>query len=571
MLMDISQQIDQLLEKYNFTAKELAAASGLSVSVISRYRSGTRHPSQEQLRRLSNGFALMIKRQGGSVDENSIFSYTDQDPTDTSMLIRKFNILVSMLDINMNEYARFCSYDPSLISRVRSKKRVITDPEGFAESTARFLYQKYHSEYHSKTIAAFIGIASMPEDCEEYIRTVKNWLCSGKLYTKEMIIPFTENLNDENIEDYLNKKGYKFPEKLDIPYRNETKEYRGVQGLKQAELDFLRFALNSDTKDMYLFSIMQQNAIVAEDAFSDEWLFLMARIVHKGVNVHIINNTDRPIDETMIGVKRVIPLYLSGKLHAYYIPALKNNLFQHHCCCIDDRVIYGEGLFGHPDEIRCFVTRSRSEVEYRRRLMMNLFKKARPLMNVYQKQNEAVFRNFLNADSHNPGERIGIFTGLHLGMLTRPLLERIASHNDLTENDVKRLMELSEDYHRNMKAVLQSGVKVHELYRQVSEEDFRRNPQRLLVVNSTFEKEIYYHYDEYLEHKENILKYMAENKNFTAEFRTADAMKNVNFLICRGRWTSISRADAPSTHFVIRQQNIREAIENIALLLISPE
>ena len=571
MLMDISRQINQLLEKYDFTAKELAEASGMSVSVISRYRSGTRHPSQEQLDRLSKGFAAMIKSRGENVDPDALLFHSDESQTDTSMLIRKFNILVSMLDINMNEYARFCSYDPSLISRVRSRKRVITDPEGFADRTARFLCQKYRSEYHSKTIAAFIGVPSLPDDSAEYISTVRDWLCSGRLYTKEMIIPFTENLNDEDVEDYLSKKGYVFPTKLDIPYKNETKEYKGIDGLKQAELDFLRFALNSDTKDMYLFSTMQLNAIVADDAYSDEWMFLMSRIVRKGIQVHIINNTDRPKDENMVGVKRVIPLYLSGKVHAYYIPGLKNNLFQHHCCCIKDRVIFGEGLFGHSDQIRTVITRSKYEVEFRRTQLQLLLKKARPLMNVYQKQNEAVFRSFLNADSNNPGDRIGIFSGLHLGMITRPLLERIASHNSLTESDIKRFLELSDDYRMNLKVVFQNGIKVHELFPDISKEEFDSDPPRLLVFTSAFDKSIYYTYDEYLEHRQNIMDFMAKNKNYTAEFRTADSLRNFNFLVRKGHWVSITRASASSTHFVIRQQNIREAIENIVMLLISPD
>ena len=164
--MDVSQQINQLLEKYDCTAKDLAGASGLSVSVISRYRSGTRHPSQEQIRRLATGFARIAQNKGRKIETDGLFSVSEEEPFDSTMLIRKFNLLAAMLDINMNDFARFCSYDPSLISRVRSFKRSLTDPRRFAENTGRFLCQKYYSDYHKKTVSSLIGLSRIPDSSD---------------------------------------------------------------------------------------------------------------------------------------------------------------------------------------------------------------------------------------------------------------------------------------------------------------------------------------------------------------------------------------------------------------------
>ena len=66
--MEVSKQINDLIEKYRCTAKELANASDLSVSVISRYRNGTRRPSKQQLQKLANGFKTIAKQHGEEFD-----------------------------------------------------------------------------------------------------------------------------------------------------------------------------------------------------------------------------------------------------------------------------------------------------------------------------------------------------------------------------------------------------------------------------------------------------------------------------------------------------------------------
>ena len=164
--MEVSEQLNFLLEKYNCTAKELAQASGMSVSVISRYRNGTRHPSKEQFRRLADGFIELLHRQGMDVSYENLFDDFEPSGVDKEMLMRKFNILVSILNINMSDFARFCSYDPSYISRLRSKQRDISDPEAFAIQTGKFLYQKYRN--YDVTIAALTGADKMPDESSGY-------------------------------------------------------------------------------------------------------------------------------------------------------------------------------------------------------------------------------------------------------------------------------------------------------------------------------------------------------------------------------------------------------------------
>ena len=176
--MEISKQINDLLEKYECTAKELANASGLSVSVISRYRNGTRKPSELQLEKLFRGFASIAEKRGETFDTLQSLNMSSQKSKDMDMFIRKFNILINTFDINMNDFARFSNYDPSFISRIRSKQRTISDSDSFAEKIGEFLNAKYRNKEYDNAVRALTGIPAVTQSSQDYVQGIRDWLLS---------------------------------------------------------------------------------------------------------------------------------------------------------------------------------------------------------------------------------------------------------------------------------------------------------------------------------------------------------------------------------------------------------
>ena len=561
--MEVSEQLNFLLEKYNCTAKELAQASGMSVSVISRYRNGTRHPSKEQLRRLADGFVELLNKQGMEVSCENLFDDFEPSGVDKEMLMRNFNILVSILNINMSDFARFCSYDPSYISRLRSKQRDISDPEAFAIQTGKFLYQKYRND--DKTIAALIGADRMPDDSGEYTDVVQKWLCSGSLYSKELIIPFAGNVDDMDIDSYVKSMEMIFPERDIVDVRHEDRIYTGADGIREAELDFLYYALSSKTKKLYMVSNVPYNSISIDDDYSNEWLYLLSCIVKRGTNVYIINNFDTPVDELLIKVRRMIPLYMTERIHSYYIPGIKNNLHYFTCCCTDDAVMYGDGIVGFIDKIRYTLTSKPSEVEYRKAEFRLMLKKARPLMNVYDKSNISVFRNFLKADSHNYGEKFGVCSRMHMAIMTPELLSSVLDSNMVSDDERFKIFEVYNEQRNILNNIIASGSVLHEDIYMIDSEEFQSKPVSFWVIDEALEKKLYYKYEQYLEHQRLIKEFADEHENYSVFFSNNEKMKNMSFAINKGRWAAILRFEPPFITFVVRQPNVREALENIAL------
>ena len=70
--MTFSEQLNEYLSVLNCSAKELSQISGLSNSVISRYRSGERvpRPESEKLNQLCEGIYLLSKEKTAFCQKN---------------------------------------------------------------------------------------------------------------------------------------------------------------------------------------------------------------------------------------------------------------------------------------------------------------------------------------------------------------------------------------------------------------------------------------------------------------------------------------------------------------------
>ena len=70
--MKFSQMLSAQIEHCDCTARELARESGLSAATLSRFRSGERSPSCEDLERLIAGLAAVSARHGKPIDEQEL-------------------------------------------------------------------------------------------------------------------------------------------------------------------------------------------------------------------------------------------------------------------------------------------------------------------------------------------------------------------------------------------------------------------------------------------------------------------------------------------------------------------
>ena len=118
--MKFKEVLNKYLKELNCSSKKLSDESGLSESVISRYRSGERTPlkNSEQLNKLTKALFNIAKDSGKNKytfdkivsDFNSVLTSDDFDYTTFS---NNLNTLITSLNINTHEMSKYIVFDAS--------------------------------------------------------------------------------------------------------------------------------------------------------------------------------------------------------------------------------------------------------------------------------------------------------------------------------------------------------------------------------------------------------------------------------------------------------------------------
>ena len=141
--MGFSDVLKLYLNKTQSTAKELSAASGISASALSRYRSGKRIPEQEQIEKLICGFVQLASENNPELDEaiirNAFSEFTKKPKLDYNAIIKNLNTAIETLDISVSGLSRARSFDSSYLSRIRTGQRKPANLDKFLIETAEYI------------------------------------------------------------------------------------------------------------------------------------------------------------------------------------------------------------------------------------------------------------------------------------------------------------------------------------------------------------------------------------------------------------------------------------------------
>lgn len=184
--MTFSEQLNNYINELNCSSQELAVASGLSSTVISRYRKGTRSPNikSKQLEHLSNGLYKISCNKNISISKDEF--YTSLAGTLSNVVIdlnqfsKNFNDIISILNMNIADLSRFVGYDASFISRIRTGSRSPSKPKDFVESVSNFIVLKYKSTANKKAISLLIDCSIQElENDSIYLSKLIEWLSTN--------------------------------------------------------------------------------------------------------------------------------------------------------------------------------------------------------------------------------------------------------------------------------------------------------------------------------------------------------------------------------------------------------
>ena len=568
--MTFCEQLNTYIKQIGCSSKELVNASGLSTSVISRYRRGDRIPNirGKQLEQLVDGLYKLSNSNKLNITKDEIYSKLSGSLNDVSIgfeqLSKNFNELIATLNINLSELSRFSSYDASLLSKIRTGNKTPSKPKIFIENVCSFVVKKYESEDDKKAVAILIGCNLKDlKDNSNYYNKLFKWFSTNLVPTHNYIDDFLNNLDNFDLNEYI--KAIHFDE-IKVPaipfYKATSKTYYGIEEMKKGELDFFKATvLSKNNEPVFMCSDMPMEDMAQDVEFGKKWMYAIAIMLKKGLHLNIIHNVDRPFNEMMLGLESWLPIYMTGQVSPYFLKGLQNNIYCHFNYVSGVIALYGECINGYHDKGKYTLTTNKNDISYYKTKAQCLLGKATSLMDIYKADSQNSFNAFLSSSIKIKASRRRILFSLPIHTISNNLLFKILKHNNVSAENIKAIQESVKFQKEIFKNTIEQNV-IEDEISILSKEEFGKVKPFLFLADIFYDKKIYYTYEDYLEHINLTKKYEKENKNYKLSINNNNTFKNIQILVCEKNWVMISKANSPSIHFVIHHPKLRNAIEN---------
>ncbi|MGN0523875.1 MAG: helix-turn-helix domain-containing protein [Eubacterium sp.] len=398
--MNFCEKLNEYINELGCTAKDLADTSGLSQAVISRYKNGRRTPVGDNIDSLAKGIAELASQKNIPLTEEQVLFELEQSlnykEIDSDVLIKNLNNIMSLLDINANEIAKASNYDPSYLSRIRSGQRKPANPDEFAKKVSSYIVNRYYKAENIQIINDLVGVGDDPK------LLIEKWLCSyeNQMPNRDSVVNFLTKMDNFNLDEYIEAIHFNDIKVPTVPINISTsKSYYGIKGMRKGELDFLRAAILSKSKeDIFMHSEMPMADMAEDISFNKRWMMSIAMLLKKGVHLNIIHNLDRPWNELMLGLEAWIPIYMTGQVSPYYIKRKEKGIFRHINYTSGTAALSGECVEDKHGDGKYYVTKIKHEVEHYQKQADNILKKATPLMEIYTQSREKEFYAFFEKE-----------------------------------------------------------------------------------------------------------------------------------------------------------------------------
>ena len=571
--MTFSEQLNAYISELNCTAKELTDVSGLSASVLSRYRTGSRVPTtdSEQFMQLVQGIATIANERGYSefTVEKIQKTLEDclQDATFPYELFQiNFDTLLTSLSINVADLSHFLNFDSSYISRIRNGQRRPSNPQDFAQNVSKYI-AGHCSESDKVTIAKLVHCTTDEINNDSLCRDkIIHWLLNEQFEKKDVALPFLSKLDEFDLNEFIRSIHFDELKVPSVPFQLPTsKNYYGIDEMCEGTLDFFKATVLSKSKEDL---IANDDTPMADKAngtdFMKKYIFAVALTLKKGLHIHFIHNINRPFEEMMMGLEGWIPMYMTGQISPYYLKDVHNKLFGHFLYSSGAAALSGECIMDYHQNGKMYLTKNKTEMSYYRQRALDILSKASPLMDIYRIESKDAFYSFVERDIVTPGNRRSILSALPIHTLSEELLLQILNHNHIEEADKKRILDFAKKQRQLYENILSNRQIIDEIP-VISEMEFLEQPMLLPLSEIFYEKDIVYTYAEYLEHMEQTITYSQNNSNYTVKQNSSSPFKNIQIRILEGKWVVISKNKAPAIHFVIHNPQLRNALENMVI------
>lgn len=585
--MKFGELLNQYINTLGCTGKELSEYSGLSSSLISRYRNGDREPQPdfEAVSTLAHALSAIARDKNiEHMSEETILSAFQEalfaKSRDYEAFLHRFNTLYEELHLNMKDISAFTNFDTSFLYRIKSGERKTSDLPSFRDKIANYLVTTFFSNEDKEKLARLLGVdAGSISNSKSYYQAVCQWLLPGSSVTstssekKERpandMSRFLQKVDIFDLEDYIRVIHFDEIKVPTIPlHLPSTKYYYGIERMREGELDFFKMTVTSkNAEPIFMYSDMPMIELAESNDFNKKWMFAIACSIKKGLHLNIIHSLDRPFEELLLGLEAWIPIYMTGQISPYYIPDQANPVYHHLNYVSGVAALCGESIEGAPLDGKYTLTNNKEDLAYFHRKVKNILSHAKPLMEIFDRTRPDEYQEFLKKDALTQGERKNILSSLPIYTISEELLNRILTANQVNDSDAQIIRDYREAETKRMQKKLKHGTITDEITLP-SEQDYNEHPMYLSVSGCFYESPLLYSYEDMMNHLKETQMYAEIHENYQFKRNAISAFRNIQIEIVQDQYVIVSKMKSPSIHFVIEHPTMVHALQNFTIPVI---
>lgn len=191
-------------------------------------------------------------------------------------------------------------------------------------------------------------------------------------------------------------------------------------------------------------------------------------------------------------------------------------------------------------------------------------------MDIYCKERKSEYEKFLFENAKLPGKRHHILSSLPLCTMSEELLKEILQQNKISTEDAANIFHFVTMQKEIYEQMLYSGPLQNDVP-ELTREEFEQYPMVLSLSGLFFESDIFYTYEQYLQHLSQTKDYAKEHENYSVTVTHQLPFRNIQIIILEGEWVMVSKNKFPAIHFVIHHPKMCHALENMIVPVMEEE
>lgn len=570
--MTFSEQLSNYLRLLDARYSALAKASGLSVSAVSNYVKGEREPAynSEQTEKLIRGIITLSKERKVDLIEEKVRESLQNTlrnglNVEYKVYLNNLNALLKTLDIRVSELAKALSFDPSHISKVLSGQRRPGDLGSFTAATAGYLARRCNTPADVRLVAGLIGCEDNELDSARALcDAIIHWLGTNTAVTEDdPLANFLDKMDTFNLDDFIRSIRFDDIRLPSLPFQfPTTKTYTGIGEMMESELDFMKATvLSRSKKDCILYSDMPLEEMAKDPEFPKKYMFGLAMLLKKGLQLNFIHNVNRPFHEMMLGLEGYIPMYMTGQISPYYLPTPQNSVFTHLLKVSGAAALEGTAIVGHQGDGRYVLYKSSEDVRHYRRRAEELLGKAKPLMDIYTTDRRKEYLSALHDSLRKDGDRYITHCSLPLYTMDEDTLRKILDSRNLSAEEKEQIIEYRRRSVEAIQAILNNN-RVTLTVPSLSREAFESTPLNLSLADIFCPNDITYTYEEYQAHLEQTRRFAERFRNLRIVPDPSPTFRNITYKVIGNQMVIVSKNKYPTIHFMIHHKRMVQAFRD---------